>query len=129
VLQPHGRDHRVSDPVAGRRSRESDDERCAQLRPDVAVPAHGPEARQALQPAGKQVGDRKGADQFRQLLDLRIVRVGLDRGDERRILGEVAERVVERRGAFVVVPATAGREEAEREQCQKGPEPAHRRRG
>src|SRR3954471_18107898 len=75
---------------------EPDDERIAELRADVVRVVDESEPRNVLRACRKHAGAGEATEKVQDLLDLRAVRIRLDRGDERRVFREVPERVVER---------------------------------
>src|SRR3954449_11983458 len=91
---------------------EPDDQRRPELRANVAAPVDGRRLGEILDPGREDPGSGEAAHEADELLDLRAVRIGLDRGDEGSVLREVADGVVERPDSRVLVPATAGEEDA-----------------
>jgi hypothetical protein len=99
-------------------------------RPDLAIEHARVQVREAKQLVGQQAADRQRAGERAQLLDLAPIRIGLDRGDERGVLREIAKRVVEGRARVRVMTTAAGPDDdTENRHGQEDGEPAHPPRG
>ena len=130
LLDAHCHDQRGRQRLTPRgRPSQTDHERRTELRPDIATPVEGSEVSDAGNSAAQDRRAWEAADQVGDLLDLINFRVGLDSRDERRVLREVPESIVEWARLVALVAAAADRRDAEPEQDEKSREAPHRVRG